>query len=276
MATTKLAAATALALTLSIAQASAAQITANIYNNVVYTQTSNSAPATPDGYFFNIGADVISGSFTSASATYPGGSQALGGTAPNFSYGSPLQSQAASAAAFPFGSYTVTATGGDTATATVHYTQNFFTSAIPVLANFSSLNGLDPSQTLTVLYNAFTPNPGANEAFTFFTIYDPSNVTVFDAGFQDPSTTKNVIAGGTLLPNTTYTFQLDFSDRLLEGQDPDGNFAQQGFDVRTLGVFTTGAVGAVPEASTWAMLLIGFAGLGLMGGMHARRRAVGA
>jgi hypothetical protein len=185
-----------------------------------------------------------------------------------------LQSQANSAAAFPFGAYTVTATGADTATATVHYTQDLFTSAIPFLSNYNSLNGLDPSKTLTVLYNAFTLNSGATEGFTFFTITDASNTAVFDGGFQSPSTTGNLIAANTLLPNTTYQFQLDFSDRLLEGQDPNGNFAQQGFDVRTVGEFTTGSIGAVPEPSTWAMLLIGFAGLGFAGRMHLRRRSV--
>jgi hypothetical protein len=52
--------------------AGADPITAFIFNNTVYEQTSSSAPTTPAFYFFGIGATQTAGDFNSASAAYPG------------------------------------------------------------------------------------------------------------------------------------------------------------------------------------------------------------
>jgi TRAP-type mannitol/chloroaromatic compound transport system permease small subunit len=41
-------------------------------------------------------------------------------------------------------------------------------------------------------------------------------------------------------------------------------FVTQFYDTHTFGSFST-AAGAVPETSAWAMMLIGFAGLGFAG-----------
>jgi PEP-CTERM motif len=48
-------------------------------------------------------------------------------------------------------------------------------------------------------------------------------------------------------------------------------FVEQFYDTHTDSTFST-AAGAVPEPSTWAMLFMGFIGLGVVG----RRRAVAA
>jgi hypothetical protein len=51
-----------------------------------------------------------------------------------------------------------------------------------------------------------------------------------------------------------------------------GNSAAVGQNIIYLG--ETGALTAVPEASTWAMMLVGFAGLGFAGFYRSRRSSV--
>jgi hypothetical protein len=264
----------ALAISSATTPALADVITGTIFNNIVYDQTSNSAPAAPSSYFFSIGANEnTAGNYTSASATYPGPGSPLNlpsaGPAA-FNFNSPLSNnQAAIQTAYPFGSYTITATNGSSNTSVViNYAANVFTSSTPFVTNFSSLAGLDPTHNFTVNYNAFTPASGSSQGFTFFTIFG-----AFDAGFQSNTTTSSLIPANTLAPNTTYEFQLDYSDRIHGGPDQNGNFTEQGFDVRTLGFFTTG-VGAVPEPSTWAMLLLGFAGIGFIAYRRKNEMAV--
>jgi hypothetical protein len=259
-----------LTITIAATPALADTITGTIFNNIVYEQTSNSPPAGPPTNFFSIGANEnTAGDYTSASATYPGtGSPQnlppLGSAAFNFNSGL-FSNQADLHTAYPFGFYTVTATNGAISTsAFINYTANLFTNSVPFVTNFSSLAGLDPTKNFTVDYNSFTPAVGSSEGFTFFTIFG-----AFDAGFQSNTTTSSLVPANTLAPNTTYEFQLDYSDRLHGGPDDNGNFTEQGFDVRTLGFFTTG-VGAVPEPSTWAMMILGFAGVGVMA--YRRRR----
>jgi hypothetical protein len=83
------------------------------------------------------------------------------------------------------------------------------------------------------------------EGFTFLTIYDAStDAVVFSDQFLDPSSTDALILAGTLLPDTTYDYELDFSDRLNGYDRKHETFTVQGFDLpifandpkRTLGV----------------------------------------
>jgi PEP-CTERM motif len=247
----------------SATPASADAISGYIYNNAMYDQSSDSVPVGPSRYFFSIGAIQSSGNYTSATATYPGaGSPAtLSLISPTqFNYSSPyISSLSDFNNAYPFGSYVISATNGaSSATSTVNYNATYFTSAIPYLTNYSSLNGFDPTQNKTINFDSFTPNSGATLGLTFFTIYDASGA-VFSDGFLDPSTTSLTLSANTLLPGTSYTYELDFSDRLVNS----GDNTQQGFDVRTDGSFTTG-VAAVPEPATWAMMILGFAGVGFV------------
>jgi hypothetical protein len=236
------------------------QIIGYVYNNNSYTQTSNSAPTTPFGYFFSIGAFFATpGDYSSATATYPGPAspQSLPyASSTEFNYSSPYFSSSADLqAAYPFGTYSITATGpAGTSSSTIEYNNNYFTTAIPYIQNYSSLNGLNTRQGFTVLYPSFTPDPAVTEGFTFFTIYDATTgVAVYSDEFQSPNSTSAFIAANTLSPGVTYDFELDYSDRL------NGPNYVQGFDVRTDGSFSTAAV---PEPSTWALMLLGVAALG--------------
>jgi hypothetical protein len=236
-------------------------ISGYIFNNDVYTQTSNTQPASQSSSFFSVGADQSpAGTYNTATATVPGGATQnlpANGTSnfnQNFS------------TSFGFGNYTIAASNNTaTATSIVPYSADYFTTAVPYLTNFASLSGLDPTKSFTATFNSFAPNPNpaVSEGYTFFTIYNSLGNVVFTDGFLNPSTTSVVLAANTLLANNNYTFELDFSDR-VDGYDfVNQNYTEQGFDVRTDGAFTTG-VGAVPEPSTWAMMLLGFAGVGFM------------
>ncbi|MGH8318324.1 MAG: PEP-CTERM sorting domain-containing protein [Steroidobacteraceae bacterium] len=236
-------------------------ITGFIYDNTSYSQTSNAAPTSPSGYFFSIGATFdTAGDFYSAGASYPGPgtpqSLPLNGT--EFNFTSPYYSSlSALHTHYGFGKYVITATGPVLQqTSAVPYAGDYFTSTVPYVTDFSSLDGLDPAANFTATYDSFIPNPSVSEGFTFFTIYDESTgAAVFSDGFQSPSSISALVPAGTLLADTDYTYELDFSDRLDGTDNADGGtYTEQGFDMRTDGSFTTGAV-SVPEPSSLTLLL---------------------
>ena len=242
----------------------------DIFKNISYTQSSGAAPTSPTGFFADVELTSVNpGDFNNVSVTYPGPGSPLSlpQVSPTFfSSGPGFATQAAMNAAIPFGAYQYTATNtGVSMTATLNYTTDAFTSAVPALssATFSALQGLNPSTALTVGFNSFTPNAAASEGFTFFSIFNSSG-TVFTDGFLAPGTTSLVLPAGTLAADTTYTFELDFSDR-INGADANGIPTLVGSDVRTDGTFTTGsAVVATPEPGTLLLVGGGLLALGVM------------
>lgn len=214
-----------------------------IFDNTVFDQTSDAALLVPWFYFFSIGATFLTaGDYSTASASYPGpdSPQTLALIAPTtFNFSSPaFTSFSTLQDAYPFGTYTVTGTGNQiSSTSSVSYQANYFTSTVPFVTNYSSLNGFDPANDFTVHHNSFTPDPHVTTGFTFLTIWNANtHQVVFQDFFQSPSSTTDLIPANTLSPNTDYTFELDFSDRLIVGS------STQGFDMRTDGSFTTGPI----------------------------------
>jgi hypothetical protein len=235
----------------------------DVFKNVVYRQTSGVAPAVPASFFANV--ELTSQNafdFTNVSVTYPGPSSPI--TLPQvsptfFGTGPSFATQAAMNAAFPTGTYTYNATNSGTSfsqTASLNYTGDAFTSAIPALtaSSFNALNGLNTGSSLTIGFNSFTPNPAASLGLGFFFISNASG-TAFTDDSLAPSSTSLLLPANTLAPNTTYTFELDFSDR-QNGTDATGVSTLIGSDVRTDGTFTTGP--ATPEP---ASLLLATSGL---------------
>jgi hypothetical protein len=231
--------------------------------NAQYTQTITGVSATPF-YYFGSRVDQDAGAYNQGSFAYPGpGSpQAYtltsGNTLFNFQT-TPISTRAALDTAYPFGTYTASVTNtvsGATNTDTIQYTQTAYTSSVPALtpSTYSGLQGLNVTHPFTFNFNAQTPNPLANVSYTFLTLFGPNGTSFAIGSFLSPGTTSVVLPANTLLPNTQYSFDLDFSDRITGTSTTATNIL---FDVRTDGTFTTAAV---PEPCGLALAGIGLAG----------------
>jgi PEP-CTERM motif len=150
----------------------------------------------------------------------------------------------------------------------------------PYITNFTALEQMDANTPFTVDFDTYVPGGNANQSLLFFSISDLSG-TVFSTGGLPDTTTSVVIPAGTLVAGEQYTFDLLFSNRIngstaVAGEGVHESIETTQFcDTHTDGAFST-APGTVPEPSTWAMLLIGFAGLGLAGYRSARKTSVAA
>ena len=204
------------------------------------------------------------GGLGSPAALTPGSpppSLTLGGSNPSFVG---LQSD------FPNGDYTFDLTGGTMGPTefVINYAGNAYSNTPELTAaSFSALQGLNAADSITLNFKAMdvSPNATPGENNIFFSIANSSNSTVFNETLLTTATSVT-IPGGTLLAGQSYTFDLLFDDRIVDGS---GDFLKtQFYDTHTDGSFST-AAGAVPEPSTWAMMLIGF------GSLRTRRRAPG-
>lgn len=186
---------------------------------------------------------------------------------------------------YPAGDYVVDATNsgtGASAEVTLNYDGSDLYSAAPTLtaATFNGLAGMDPSKSFDFSFDPFVPT-GGNFAEIFFTVYNATTFApVFTETFLSSGVTDINMPPGTLSPDTSYFDELIFSTRTeisdppCVGSDPGQcpGLGELGWDSRTETFFTTGAA-AVPEPATWAMILIGFAGLGFASYRGARRTA---
>jgi hypothetical protein len=231
----------------------------DIFTSGNFQQTSSAPPTKPYGEFVSLGASFQNaGDFDSASASYPGpGTQALTLQGNGFTYETGYFPTLASLrSAFPFGTYDITAHNSGTSssqTGQINYAADYFTSTVPTVspASYNSLQNYDPTESLNVSFNAFTPNPNVSDAYTYFTIYDATTIdSVFSSGALPASTTSFVIPANALQPDTSYLLELDFSDRLNGTDSVDDVPTLQGFNVNDDLDFTT----AVPEPLSAAVL----------------------
>jgi hypothetical protein len=139
-------------------------------------------------------------------------------------------------------------------------------------ASFSALQGMNVADPLSLDINGLIPNSNADANFIFFSIMNASGIPVYSPSV-DADATEITIPGGTLSAGQTYSFDLLYSARIV-GTVGDITTTQF-YDTHTDGAFST-EPGAVPEPSTWAMLLIGFAGMGYAGYRSARKTSIAA
>jgi hypothetical protein len=120
-----------------------------------------------------------------------------------------------------------------------------------------------------ISFNFFVAGPGATDNELFFSITNTSTgLTVFSPTLAVDATSV-IIPAGTLAAGQNYTFDLNISGRIV----PESTVAATEFyDTHTDGTFSTAGGGAVPEPSTWAMMLIGFGGLGLAVARRGRKQ----
>lgn len=252
-----------------------------LFKTQEYNQTTNSPPSIPVDFFATARAFVGSiTDFASASLTVPNSTtQAMGLVSdpvqPHWLVDSGLQgSKAAMDAAFPFGNYSVIAANSDAShqqTVSLNYSLDAYSSSVPALtvATYDALQHLSATQSHTINFNPFTPNPTTQEQFIFFDINDGAT-NVLHQAFANATTTSFVLPANTLQSGHAYTFDLVFSNRLVDSTPLDSNGLPYrtdiGFDLRTNGSLATAPV-PVPAAAWLLGSAIG--GLGVM-----RRRRV--
>jgi hypothetical protein len=205
----------------------------DIGKNVEYNQTGANTVVPAYAFFSAYAYFPNVGDYDTGTMTYPGAGSpqtlspgAFGG--PNVSFQTfALANQAAMDAAYPFGTYTAQAfnTGlGTSSTAVgINYSQDAYASNLPQMsaASFAAFQGMNPAKSLTVNFNAFSQNPVADASWTFFNIYSSTGVA-FGAEFLPNTTTSVTIPGGTLAPNTTYQWEMNFDNR-IDGTDINGS-----------------------------------------------------
>lgn len=250
---------------IGISAAASAQINSfTIFHVQGFAQTG--ATLSGNGNFFtaNLSMDNV-GDFDGGSLVppSPGSPVSFSPDSPpdlNLNFSSPsVPDKATLDAEFPAGTYTAIATNSSTSasqTTSIADTADAYSSTTPALtlASFNALQGMNPSQSVTLNFNNMVPDAAANEADVFFTVHDASFNTLFDGGFLPSNTTSVTIPTNALAPNTSYTFNLIFSDRINTTNLTDGVFDTQGFDLSTTGAFTTGDV---PEPASLTLLAIG-------------------
>jgi hypothetical protein len=123
--------------------------------------------------------------------------------------------------------------------------------------NLTANTGFWFSDTQVTIYNNSTPPAPFGDGFTTFDfIFTNENITSVAI---DPSTAPD------FLPATlTYVGTNEFMVFVHDGVDPAF------LDTLVIDV-TTGNVGAVPEPSTWAMMILGFVGVGFMAYRRSRK-----
>jgi hypothetical protein len=257
-----------------------AQVTeADVGVNPTFEQTGPTTVTSTFGFFSGRAFVTGAGDFDGGTLTYggPGSPQTLSYVPADvaWEFGDLNATFSGLQTAYPTGGYVFDLTGGakGPTTFSINYNGDAYANTPQLAAaSFSALQDLNAAAPITLHFNPMdvSPNatPGANNIF-FSIVNTSDNMTVFSSPALPTTATSVTLPGGQLLRGQSYAFDLLFDDRVT-GTDPDsGVFLTQFYDTHTFGFFSTG----VPEPSTWAMMLIGFAGLGFTGYRASRKSA---
>lgn len=174
---------------------------------------------------------------------------------------------------FPTGTYVLTATNSSipsSQSVSIDVTGDLFGSMpLPQFdpSSYAALVNQAAGAGGVVSFNTFTP-VGAAFGQTFLSVFDLTHAAFF-GGFVGPSSTTSSfdLSGVTFKPGDTYEVQLIF-DSGVGSTDPNGIPLTWRSDLRTDVFFT---IAGVPEPQSWAVMLTGLLGLGVV---LRRRRAI--
>ena len=252
---------------LATAGAASAQVkNADVGVNPTYEQTGpGPGDVTSTGGFFSARA------FVTSSGDYSGGTLTYGGTgSPQtlsyvpadvaWEFGASNDDFTTLQTDYPTGDYVFSLTGsGEPSTSIgIDYEGGAY-SNIPYITNFEALEDMDANAPFVVDFDPYDPGSVAGASYIFFSITNSSGTVVFSQDGLSDNVTSVTIPAGTLLAGGTYSFDLLYSNRITGYDYINGYPVTQFYDTHTDGTFT-----AVPEPSTWAMLVMGFAGIGFM------------
>ena len=262
--------------------AQAQLVNADVGINPTYEQTGPTT-VTSTGGFFSARAHVTSsGDYTAGTLTYGGaGSPAALSyitddvawelSDSNLDFPT-LQSL------YPTGDYTFDLTGGSQGPTsfTINYVGDTYAANAPELtaASYNALQGMNAAAGVTLDFNSFIVGGDPNHSDIILSVLDSSGAPVFTSPSLLPNATSATIPGGILLAGQSYTFDLLFSEQVFGENDSPAFGTTQFYDTHTAGAFFTAGASPVPEPSTWAMMLIGFVGLGYAGYRGSRKKRI--
>jgi PEP-CTERM motif len=240
---------------------------ADVGINQSYTQTSDSTPVSDGGFFSARVFFTNPGDYTTGTLTLPSTATRTlidQGYTPDLEIGyEDVGTLAYLNSTYGPGTYGY-AVGGGTQPATafsITYAGDAYPN-LPLVTNLSALQGADAADPITLDLNGMSvsPNatPGVNNIYLDIYTSVGGNLAYY-SGALATDTTDIVIPADTLSEGVSYYFDLVYDDRIVGTTGGDSPITlTQFYDIGTTGDFTT----AVPEPSTWAMMLLGFAGLG--------------
>jgi PEP-CTERM motif len=255
-------------------------LTADVGLNPTFEQTGSGVAPT-GGFFSGRAFFTNTTDFDAGTLTYGGpGSPAVltpGSSPPSLTLTGVNSTFSGLQSDFPTGDYTFGLTGGTMGPIgfTITYAGDAYSNTPELTAaSFSALQSANAAAPITIDFNTMVVSGNATEGANniFFSVFDSSSAQVFSTTLSTDATSVT-IGGGILSAGQSYTFDLLFDDRIV---DSSGDFLKtQFYDTHTGGSFST-AAGAVPEPSTWAMLFMGFIGLGFAASLRGRKQGAAA
>ena len=258
----------------TIAIAAPAQADINefiVYHSQSYTQDALGLSAATSSVEATVLANV-KGQFDGGTVTAPDGSvyTVINQSSPGY----PLDQFGAYFGPQPFGTFTANLSNSvtlATGSASLSYTSDHYPDVAPQVSNYDALQHFDPAKDNSiVLTSGFSVPPDATGASTTFYIYDEATSDRLLQYSLAPGATVFDVAANTASFGEKIGYYFEFD---INYNTTDANGVT---DINVYRDITTGdinaAASAVPEPSTWAMMLAGFAGLAAASAGRLRRR----
>lgn len=169
---------------------------------------------------------------------------------PNYYLFQSYGTKAALDAAYPAGTYTVSAVNGNdnsTASKSVTFSRDYYPNAVPQLTSntYQSLQGLNAGQNNLLSFNSFTPDPLAASSYTLLTITDTATSTVPEQVILPADATSYTLPANSLAPNRDYLLDLYFVNTTVMSSVGSRTQYSEYYDTEV--TFTTAPGSVVPE-----------------------------